>query len=67
MSLAYLAGLAVLAAQEEHAADVAEEGRNIIIGMLLTALVFLLVIALGQLSRYLSHRRKERRASQRAY
>ncbi len=45
--------------------SVAEEGRRIIIGMLLVALTFLGVILLGQLSRYLSHRRRERRAAQR--
>jgi hypothetical protein len=41
--------------------DVAEEGRRIIIGMLLTGLVFLSVILLGQLGRWLSHRRRQRR------
>ena len=51
------------AAEEPH--DVAEEGRNIIIMMLLVALVFLSVIALGQLSRHLSHRRQDRRAARR--
>jgi hypothetical protein len=38
-------------------ADTAEEGRNIIIGMLLTGLVFVSVILLGELSKYLRHRR----------
>ena len=41
--------------------DVAEEGRRIIIAMLLVGLVFVGVIALGQLGRWLSHRRKARR------
>jgi hypothetical protein len=58
-----LALLAVAAEEEPH--SVAEEGRNIIMVMLLTALVFLGVIALGQLSRYLGHRRKARRAARR--
>ncbi len=49
-------------AQEE---SVAEEGRRIIIGMLLVALVFLGVIALGQLGRYLGHRRQARRSRRR--
>lgn len=35
----------------------AEEGRDIIIAMLVVGLVFLSVIALGQLGRWLSHRR----------
>ena len=47
--------------------SVAEEGRRIIIGMLLVGLTFVSVILLGQLSRYLSHRRKARRAQRRAY
>jgi hypothetical protein len=47
----------VVLAQE----DVAEEGRNIIIVMLLTGLIFLSVIALGQLARWLGHRRRARR------
>ena len=41
--------------------DVAEEGRNIIMVMLVTGLTFIGVIALGQLSRWLSHRRRARR------
>ena len=49
------------------AESVAEEGRRIIIGMLLVGLTFLSVILLGQLSRYLLHRRKARRAQRRAY
>ncbi len=49
------------------AESVAEEGRRIIIGMLLVGLTFLSVILLGQLSRHLSHRRKARRAQRRAY
>ena len=39
----------------------AEEGRDVIIGMLLVGLVFLGVIALGQLARHLGHRRAARR------
>ena len=48
-------GLAVLAQ------DIAEEGRNIIIVMLVTGLIFLAVIALGQLARWLGHRRRAKR------
>ncbi len=49
----------------QESTDVAEEGKHIIIGMLLVGLTFLTVIALGQLSRYLGHRRKERQAERR--
>jgi len=45
--------------------SIAEEGRRIIIGMLLVGLTFLAVIGLGQLARYLSHRREARRAARR--
>ena len=40
---------------------VAEEGRRIIIVMLIVGLIFLGVIALGQLSRWLTARRRARR------
>ena len=56
--------LALVLAQEE-APDVVEEGRRIIIAMLVVGLVFLGVIALGQLARHLGHRRRERRAARR--
>jgi hypothetical protein len=55
---------AVLFAQEE-APDVAEEGKHIIIGMLVVGLTFIAVILLGQLSRRLGHKRKARRATRR--
>jgi hypothetical protein len=45
---------ALLLAQEKSTAD---EGRDIVISMLVVGLIFLSVIALGQLSRWLSHRR----------
>ncbi len=38
-------------------ANAAEEGKNIITGMLLVGLVFIAVIALGETSRWLRHRR----------
>jgi hypothetical protein len=47
--------LAFLLAQEK---STAEEGRDIIIAMLVVGLVFLSVIALGQLSRWFTHRRR---------
>ena len=38
-------------------ATAAEEGRNVITGMLIVGLVFIAVIALGETSRWLKHRR----------
>ncbi len=38
-------------------ADLATEGRDIITGMLIVGAVFLSVIALGQLTHWLRHRR----------
>ena len=38
-------------------ANAAEEGRNVIAGMLVVGLVFIAVIALGELSRAARHRR----------
>jgi hypothetical protein len=46
--------LSLLLAQEK---STAEEGRDIIIAMLVVGLVFLSVIAFGQLGRWMSHRR----------
>ena len=46
---------ALLFAQEEK--SIAEEGRDIILAMLVVGLIFLSVIALGQLSKWLGHRR----------
>ncbi len=42
-------------------ADAAEEGRNIILGMLATGLIFVAVIALGETTHHLRQRRKRRR------
>lgn len=47
--------LSLLLAQEK---STAEEGRDIIIAMLVVGLVFLSVILLGQLGRWMSHRRR---------
>jgi hypothetical protein len=38
-------------------ADVAEEGKNIVLSMLVVGLIFIGVIAVGQFLRWLSHRR----------
>jgi hypothetical protein len=45
----------------------AEEGRDVILVMLVVGLVFLGVIALGQLMRFFEHKRKARRAARRPY
>ena len=39
-------------------ADAASEGKNVILGMLVTGLIFVLVIAIGETSHALRHRRK---------
>ena len=39
-------------------ADAAEEGRKVVLSMLVTGLVFVGVIALGELTHYLGHKRK---------
>lgn len=48
-------------AQEEVEIDPAEEGKKIITGMLIVGLIFISVIALGQLLKWASHRREARR------
>jgi hypothetical protein len=41
-------------------ANAAEEGRNVITSMLVVGLIFVAVIALGETSRTLRHRRRDR-------
>lgn len=43
--------------------DAASEGTHVILGMLVVGLIFLAVIALGELSNWAGHRRAERRRS----
>ncbi|HZQ80422.1 MAG TPA: hypothetical protein VFB25_00445 [Gaiellaceae bacterium] len=45
--------------------DAAREGTDVIRGMLIVGLVFLGVIALGELSHWANHRRHERRRARR--
>ncbi len=47
-----------LLAQLPVAQDAAEEGKKIVIAMLLVGLIFLSVILLGELSRWARHRRR---------
>ncbi len=55
--MSVLASIIPLAAEKSPA----EEGRDVVIAMLIVGLMFLGVIALGQLARYLGHRRAARR------
>lgn len=48
-------------------ADAAEEGRNVITSMLVVGLVFLAVIALGELNDWRARKRKYRKARARTY
>jgi hypothetical protein len=53
----------VLAAEKTPA----QEGRDVILAMLVVGLVFVGVILLGQAARHFGHRRKARRAQRRPY
>jgi hypothetical protein len=44
-------------------ADAAEEGRKVILSMLVVGLIFILVIAVGELTHFLSAKRKARDAA----
>jgi hypothetical protein len=59
--MALLTAAILLAQEQEVQIDPAAEGKKVIIGMLITGLVFCAVIALGQLSKWASHRRERRR------
>jgi len=54
---------ALLAAEKTPA----EEGRDVVLVMLGVGAIFLGVVLLGQLFRYVGHRRKARRSARRAY
>ena len=41
-----------------YLADAASEGRKVVLSMLVTGLVFVAVIALGELTRVIGHKRK---------
>lgn len=58
---------ALLAFLPLAAESAAQEGKKIIFVMLIVGLVFIGVIALGQTSRWLTHRRHARRARQPQY
>jgi hypothetical protein len=42
-------------------ADAASEGKHVITGMLIVGLIFIGVIVIGQLTHYLTHRRRAAR------
>jgi len=44
-----------------------EEGRDVVLVMLVVGAIFLGVVLLGQLLRYVGHRRKARHDARRAY
>jgi hypothetical protein len=44
-------------------ADAAEEGRKVVLSMLVVGLIFIAVIAIGELTHYLAVKRKERNAA----
>ncbi|MDX6516890.1 MAG: hypothetical protein QOH73_2556 [Gaiellaceae bacterium] len=48
-------------------ADAASEGRSVVIAMLLVGLVFIGVIALGELTHWAGSRRKARKAARKSY
>ena len=47
-------------------ADAAEEGRKVVLAMLVVGLIFVAVIALGELTHYLAAKRKARTPSARS-
>ncbi|HET8651459.1 MAG TPA: hypothetical protein VFM13_02700 [Gaiellaceae bacterium] len=53
--------LSLFAAVAEEKPSAAEEGRKVIYSMLVVGLIFIGVIALGQASKWLGHRRHARR------
>ena len=59
--MALLTAAILLAQEQEVQIDPAQEGKKVIIGMLITGLIFIAVIALGQLSKWAGHRRQARR------
>lgn len=61
MSFLYAAVLVAQEAAEEVVIDAAEEGKKVIAGMAIVGLIFIAVIAIGQLSKWVSHRRHARR------
>jgi hypothetical protein len=59
--MALLTAAVLFVQAQEKEIDPAAEGRKVIIGMLIVGLIFIAVIALGQLSKWVGHRRQARR------
>jgi heme/copper-type cytochrome/quinol oxidase subunit 2 len=59
LAVTFLSILAAAAPEEKPSA--AEEGKKVITGMLIVGLIFVGVIVLGQLSKWVGHRREARR------
>jgi hypothetical protein len=59
--MAFVTAAVLFAQQQEVQIDPAEEGKKVIIGMLITGLIFVAVIALGQLADWAAHRREARK------
>jgi hypothetical protein len=51
--------LATLVPVLAEAVDAAEEGKKVITAMLIVGLVFVSVIAIGELTKYVLHKRRE--------
>ena len=47
--------------------DAASEGTHVILGMLIVGLLFLVVIAVGEVTEWAAHRRAERKRRLRTY
>ena len=47
--------------------DAVSDGKHILYGMLITGLVFLAVVGIGELTKWAGHRRKARKRGARAY
>ena len=59
LSVTFLSLFAALTEEERPSA--AEEGKKVILGILITGLIFIGVIVLGQASKWVAHRRQARR------
>jgi hypothetical protein len=47
--------------------DAASDGKHVVIGMLIVGLVFLGTIGIGELTKWVGHRREARRRAARTY
>jgi thiol:disulfide interchange protein len=61
MAILYAAMLVAQEAEKRVQIDAAKEGKKVVTAMLIVGLIFIAVIALGQLSKWAAHRRHARR------